>query len=153
MVKWAPKNGCFQCLCHKDESQLLPASLKGSPRSASGLTQDPFKLLLLPWVSECVRFCLCPLSVESVFPTSHLTLLKASPTVFQSQKFWRLSSWCRNPELGSWMWGLGLFLLGETLCNCNYPPVCGLPTWRCGSCLYYVSVPPTHLIVLPSLYF
>ena len=29
-----------------------------------GLTQAPFKLLLLPWVLECV----CPLRVESLFP-------------------------------------------------------------------------------------
>ena len=32
-----------------------------------GLTQDPFKLLLLPWVLEHVRFCVCPLRIESLF--------------------------------------------------------------------------------------
>ena len=32
-----------------------------------GLTQAPFKLLLLPWVLEHVRFCVCPLSVASLF--------------------------------------------------------------------------------------
>ena len=35
-----------------------------------GLTQAPFKLLLLPWISEHVRFCVRPLRVESLFPTA-----------------------------------------------------------------------------------
>ena len=35
-----------------------------------GLTQAPFRLLLLPWVLENVRFCVCPLRIESVFPTA-----------------------------------------------------------------------------------
>ena len=34
-----------------------------------GLTQAPFKLLLLPWVPEHVRFCVLPLRVESLFHT------------------------------------------------------------------------------------
>ena len=34
-----------------------------------GLIQDLFKLLLLPWVLECVRFCVGPLRVESLLPT------------------------------------------------------------------------------------
>ena len=32
------------------------------------LTQDLFKLLLLPGVLKCVRFCVCSLKVESLFP-------------------------------------------------------------------------------------
>ena len=32
------------------------------------LTQAPFKLLLFPWVLECVWFCVHPLRVESRFP-------------------------------------------------------------------------------------
>ena len=35
-----------------------------------GLTQAPFKSLLLPGVLECVRFCVCPLRVESLFPAA-----------------------------------------------------------------------------------
>ena len=34
-----------------------------------GLPQAPFKMLLLPWVSECVRVCVSPLRKESVFST------------------------------------------------------------------------------------
>ena len=29
-----------------------------------GMTQVPFKLLLLPYISEYVKFCVCPLRVE-----------------------------------------------------------------------------------------
>ena len=35
-----------------------------------GLTQAPFKLLLLPWIPEHVRFCVGPLRVESLFPAA-----------------------------------------------------------------------------------
>ena len=34
------------------------------------LTQAPFELLLFPWVPECVRFCVYPLGVESLFCTA-----------------------------------------------------------------------------------
>ena len=35
-----------------------------------GLTYVPFKRLLLPWTPECVRFCVCRLRTESLFPTA-----------------------------------------------------------------------------------
>ena len=35
-----------------------------------GLTQTSFKLLLLLWVPKHLRFCVCPLKVESLFPTA-----------------------------------------------------------------------------------
>lgn len=52
------------------ELQLPPASIRGSPRQQVGLTQAPSKFLLLPWVLECVRSGMCPLSTESPFPTA-----------------------------------------------------------------------------------
>lgn len=36
-----------------------------------GLTHAPFKLLLLSWVPEGVRFCVHHLRVESLFLTAH----------------------------------------------------------------------------------
>lgn len=45
---------------------LLP--LLEALQDQQALTQDPFKLLLLPWVLEHVRFCVYPLGVESLFP-------------------------------------------------------------------------------------
>ena len=35
-----------------------------------GLTQAPFKLLPLHWVSDHVRFCVCRTRTESLFPTA-----------------------------------------------------------------------------------
>ena len=50
-----------------------------------GLIQAPFKLLLLPRVSECVRFGVCPLRVESLFYP--LVLLKVSHLNFLNEIF------------------------------------------------------------------
>ena len=44
MVEWAHKNGCHQPLCPQRESQLPPASLGGSPRSATGSNPGFFYL-------------------------------------------------------------------------------------------------------------
>lgn len=63
----ASKNGCRQCLRPHSELQLPPASLPGSQDLQLGVTQAAFKLLL-PWVLECVRLCVSPLGVESLFP-------------------------------------------------------------------------------------
>lgn len=57
-VEGAFKNGC---------RQLPPASLRGSQDLQLGLTRAAIKLLL-PWVLECVRLCVPPLGVESLFP-------------------------------------------------------------------------------------
>ena len=70
------------------------------------LTQDLFKLLLLTWVPECVRFCVCPLRVESLFPTT-LWLFEAL-LAFKDKCFGGSSSEHRTPRLGSLMWGSGL---------------------------------------------
>lgn len=43
-----------------------------------GVTQAPFRLLLLPWIPEYVGYCICPLRVESV-SHSPLVLLKVCP--------------------------------------------------------------------------
>ena len=53
------------------------------------LTQDPFKILLLPWLSEYVRFLLSPKSGVSL-TYSPLALLNVSPTGLQRQMFWGL---------------------------------------------------------------
>ena len=56
------------------------------------------------------------------------------------------SSQCRNPWLGSPMWGLELLLLGENLCSCGYPSSCGSLTpgvWLL-SLLHLHSSYPSH---------
>ena len=61
------------------------------------------------------------------------------------------SSWCRTSGMGSLMWGSDASLLGEKLCSCDYPPVCGSPTQGCRSWVYHVSVPLFLLVEVPSL--
>ena len=60
------------------------------------------------------------------------------------------SSWHRTPRLGSPIWDSDPLLLVGNICDCVYPSIVGhLP--RDVSFVLRVS-PPTHLIVLPSLY-
>ena len=54
-----------------------------------GLTQAPFKLLLLPWILECELLCVPFKRGVSISP-SPLGLLKLSPAGLQSQTFWGL---------------------------------------------------------------
>ena len=44
VVEQVPQNGCHQCLCLKEEHQLPPASLKGSPRSAGRSDPGSFQI-------------------------------------------------------------------------------------------------------------
>ena len=64
-----------------------------------GLTQS-FRLLLLPWVLEHMRFYVYPLRAESLF----LTVCGSpqnKPPGLQSQTFWGLVFPLQNPGLGS----------------------------------------------------
>ena len=61
VVAGAPQSGWCQCLCPQGKA-LQDQQL--------GLTQAPFKLFLLPWVPEHVRFCMFPLRVEFLFHTA-----------------------------------------------------------------------------------
>ena len=140
VLEWTLKNGCCQYLCQLCTPQLPLPLLGALQDQQGGLTQAPFKLLL-PLVSEHVRFCVCPLGVQSV---CHIPVALLA--------FKALSSWCRNPAPGSSIWDSDPSRLEENPCNCNYPPICGLPAWEYGSWLYSVSTPPTHLTVIP-LYF
>ena len=152
LVEGVLKNGCHQCLWPQGEPQLPPASLGGSPRSVG--KSDPGSF----WITACalgLRACeiLCA-SFKSGVSISHspLALLKVRPAAFKAKCSGGLSCWCRTPGLGSPMWSSDHSLLGKNLCNCNYLPICGLSTWGCGAWLYHVSAPPTHLVVVPSLY-
>ena len=112
VVGCTPKNSCCQHLCPQGEFQLPPASLGGSLRSASG--SDPLKSLLLPWVSEYVRFCECPLRVESISYIP-LALPKASPAGLQSQMFWGLVFLMQDPlAWGVWRGAWTPCFLGKT---------------------------------------
>ena len=99
-----------------------------------------------------MRFCTCPLRVESIFP-SPVGLLKLSPTGLQSQMFWGLYFPVLDPHAGESVVGLQtLTFWGEPLWY-NFSLVCGLPTPRGnGIWLYCQSAPPTHLVVGPYVF-
>ena len=111
---------------------VLPSLQEAFQDQQVGLTSASFKLLPLHWDSECMRFCalkewsLCFLQ-PSGFPV-YKSYWPSKPDSSGGS-----SSRCRTPRLGRLIWGSDALLLGGNLCNCDYPPVCGLPTWQCGS--------------------
>ena len=151
MVDWVPKNDCHQCLCPQGEPQLPPASLEGSLRSESRSDPGSFQIMASVLGLEACEILYLPFS-WSPFPTALQVFPIQAPLAFKVQRAGGSSSQCRTPGLRSPMWGLDPSLLGENLCDFDYPPVCRSPTWECGSWLYCISAPPTHFIVVPSLY-
>ena len=70
----------------------------------ASLTQAHVKLLPLPWVLECVRFCVCPLSMKSI-SLNPLAPPKVSPCGLPSQMLWGLvfpvqDPWAGEPDMG-----------------------------------------------------
>ena len=88
------------------------------------LTQASFKFLLSFWIPD-VKFYVCPLRVESLYPIALWFSQNYAPLIFKAKHSGDMSSWYRTPRLGRLMWGLVPLLFGEKLCNCNYPPICG----------------------------
>lgn len=78
VLEWASQNGSWQHLCPHDKSQLQLASLEVLQDHQMGLTRAPFKFLLLPWVSELVRFCVYHLGVD-LWTNILLHLLPSKP--------------------------------------------------------------------------
>ena len=114
---------------------------------------DPGSFLVTAFVLGLwvCRILWVPFKSVFSFYYSPLALLKSSLTRLQSQTFWGLIF----PMQGPWAaWpnvALKPIAHEENLCNYDYPPVCGLPTRKCGSWLYCISTLPVHLAVIPSL--
>lgn len=139
----------------RGESQMPPASFyKTLQDQQVGLTQAPFKLLPLRWDLEQMSFCICPLRMETRFPTASSSP-KHNPTSFQSQKLFECSSsQCRATRLGSPMWDLDPSLLREDLHGWDFPLAYGSPCQECESWLEgHVSATPNCQVVVLSLYF
>lgn len=98
--------------------QLPSASLGGSQRLAHGSESGSFKLILLPWILECARFCLHPVRGVSV-SYSPFALLKASPAGLQSQVFQGLLFLVQISQAGEPTQVSDPSLPGESLCNCD----------------------------------
>ena len=126
-------NFLANAICPQSEFQLPLGSLGGSPRSEIMCDKALFKLLLLVWTLECVRFCVHPLIMESLFPLALWLSQEQALLAFKARRSGGSSSQCRIHSLGTQMWSVNLLFLGENLCNCYYPLVCGLPSWGCRS--------------------
>ena len=89
-----------------------------------GLTQAPFRLLLLSWVLKHVRL---PLRVESLISLSPLAFQKLSPVGLQSKVFWDLIFPVLYLQVGSLMWGSDLWGIDpdSTTSLPLYPYHCG----------------------------
>lgn len=70
VVEQGPQNDCCQRLYSQSKLHLPSASPEDSPDQQVGLIQTPLKLLPLPWLLKCSRFCKHPLRVKSPFPTA-----------------------------------------------------------------------------------
>ena len=103
-------NGCHQCLCPQSKLQLLLPFWKNLQDQQVGLTRALIKLLLLSWVLDHVRFCVCPIRVEPISHSS-LGLPRLSPAGLQSQMFWGLLFLVPDPQTGEL--DVGLRLLGS----------------------------------------
>ena len=85
-VESSPKNGCCQYPYVPRGSYICFLPLQETLQDQHiGLTQAPIKLLFLPWVLECVRFCVCPLRVKSPFPLLLWDSPKSSPLAFNAK--------------------------------------------------------------------
>lgn len=130
---------------------LLPGNLVKGYRFLTPLPQLPLwclkssiclpglKCLCLYFQEHCKRLCI----YFSLFPTAFQIFHTQAPLAFTARCSGGSSSLFRTPGLGA-PWGAGdPALLGEKPCNCDYPPVCGIPHPGCECWLDHVSVPPT----------
>ena len=91
------------CPCHEPQpppaSSGDPATLAGKSGSVSYGVTAPF-----PWVLVCILFCVCPPTVESLFPP---VLSKSCNQISLAFKVWfsgDSSSCCWTPRLGRLTW-------------------------------------------------
>lgn len=93
---------------------------------------SPFKLLLLSWVSEYVKFCVYPLRLPWSLYFPRLSSTPKSKPHWPSKP--NILGACLSDTV---ILGLGTQCRAQNLCslgrtNYNYPLICGLPTWEHG---------------------
>ena len=121
--------------------------LEGSPRLASGSEPGSFQIIASALGLGRVRFCMCPLRVESLFPTA-LWLSCTQAPLPSSPDAWGLVFLVLEPQAGEPNVGLRpLVPWGEPLQLCLSS--CLWVTYMgCGSWLYRISTPPPLLPIL-----
>ena len=110
-------------------------------RKSDSLTQALFKLWLLPWVSDGMKFG----ARVSIFQ-SLLALPKVSPTGLKAKTSRGSSSQHSTPRLGTPSLGLRLLIPWEELISFNYPSICWLNILVL--CILTISLHPPTLIFL-----
>ena len=97
---------------------LLQKALQDQQR---GLTQAPFNLLALHWVSAHVRLCVCVLQEWNICFLQTSTSSVCKPCQPSRSQISGVSSWCRTPGLGSLTQGLDPLYFGQNRYNYDYP--------------------------------
>ena len=92
---------------------MLPASLEGSPRSASGSDPDFFQTTASVLGLRAYEILHVPFKSGVSVSYSPSALPKMSPTGFQSQMFWGLISLMQDPQVGCPIWGSDPCSLGR----------------------------------------
>lgn len=150
LVEWAPP----ECLL---PGSVYPGSVPVAPSSPlqevlqdkqASLNQVPFKLILLPWVSECVKFSVHPLREEALFPIPLWISPKPAPLAFKAKhsggSFPEQKPWAGEPRGAQWE-TLTPHSLGRSFAI-DYPPICGSYIRECG--LDYIACPLTPTLLL-----
>ena len=108
---------------HPSTSAGDPLTLAGRSGSVSyGVTAPS------PWVLVCTLFCVCPPSVEFLFPPSPVEVLQSNLTGLQSPVLWGFLILLPDPQLGNPHVGLRTFTPVGGLLRYNCSPVCVSPT-------------------------
>ena len=150
MVEQARQSGCCQFLCPQGGLWMLPASLRGLSRLAG--RSDPGSNQSTASSLAHVRSFCAHFENSIYFPQDCGSPRWKPWWSFNPNSFRELSSQHRTLMLGSLMCGLGLLILGENFCTCDYSSIFGLPTQTYRSWVYHNSAPPIHFIFVPSLY-
>ena len=128
----------------RDRPRCLLSLWESLPEQQVGLTQASFKLLPLHWAYEtCVS--LYEWILFFLKPSVSLISKPCWPSRADVLGFFLPSSGPLDEGVKS-----DPLLLGENLFDCDCFPISELPTQGCGSWMYPVFFPPTHLIVVPS---
>ena len=83
--------------------------------------------MLLLWLPEHSRICVCLLRMKSLFPTTLWLSWKKALLAIKAKCSGGSFSWFRTPRPENLMWNLDPLFLWEIICNCNYPLIVGCP--------------------------
>ena len=138
------QNFCCQCPCPCGEPQPPPAAARDPPTPAGRSGSVSYGVTApSPCVLMHTLLCVCPPSVESLFPP---VLLKSYSQIPLSFNVWfsrNSSSHCQTPRLGSLTWGSEPSLQWVDFCGIIVLQFVSHPLSGCGIWFYCDCAPPT----------